>query len=84
MFQVSICSGAFSLNFASLKFASEQENLYLRFAKNKGTDQPAFPCSLISAFVIHLLESIIFRLSFVMYNFDVATFPLVSWVMCGA
>ena len=30
---------------------------------NTGADQPARPCSLISAFVIHLLESIISRLA---------------------
>ena len=32
------------------------------FANNKGADQPAHPRSLISAFVIHLLESIKFKL----------------------
>ena len=32
------------------------------FANNKGADQPAHPCSLISAFVIRVLESIISRL----------------------
>ena len=30
-----------------------------RFANNKDADQPAHLCSLISAFVIHLLESVI-------------------------
>ena len=30
-----------------------------RFANNKGAGQPAHPCSLISAFVIRFLESII-------------------------
>ena len=30
---------------------------------NKGTDQPAHPCSLISAFVIRLLESTISKLA---------------------
>ena len=34
-----------------------------RFANNKGADQPAHPRSLISAFVIPLLESIISRLA---------------------
>ena len=33
------------------------------FANNKGADQSAHPCSLISAFVICLLESIISRLA---------------------
>ena len=34
-----------------------------RFANNTGADQPAHPRSLISAFVIHLLASIIYRLA---------------------
>ena len=34
-----------------------------RFANNKGVDQPTHPRSLISAFVIRLLESIITRLA---------------------
>ena len=33
------------------------------FANNKGPDQPAYPGSLISAFVISLLESIISRIA---------------------
>ena len=33
------------------------------FANNTGADQPAHLCSLISALVIHLLESIISRLA---------------------
>ena len=33
------------------------------FVNNKGADQPEHPHSLISAFVIHLLESIISRLA---------------------
>ena len=33
------------------------------FANNKGADQPAHPRRLISAFVIRLLESIIYKLS---------------------
>ena len=33
------------------------------FANNTGADQPAHPRNLISAFVIHLLESIISRLT---------------------
>ena len=34
-----------------------------RFANNKGADQPVHPCSLISAFIIHFLESIISKLA---------------------
>ena len=29
------------------------------YANNKGTDQPVHPCSQISAFVVHCLDSII-------------------------
>ena len=29
------------------------------YANNKGADQPAHPCSLISTFVLHCLDSII-------------------------
>ena len=32
---------------------------YVPYANNKGADQPAHPGSLISAFVIHCLESVI-------------------------
>ena len=38
-------------------WAPLQENLTLLNANNKGVDQPAHPCSLISGFVIRLLES---------------------------
>ena len=38
-------------------------NLSSGFANNKGADQPAHPHSLISAFVIRLLESIITKLA---------------------
>ena len=44
-------------------WALTQENLALRFANNKGTDKPVHPHSLISAFVIHLLKSIICKLT---------------------
>ena len=30
------------------------------YANNKGADQPAHPCSLISAFVVRCLDSIVF------------------------
>ena len=32
---------------------------------NIGTDQPAHPCSLVSAFVIHSLESIIYKTCYI-------------------
>ena len=44
------------------------------FANNKGTDQPAHPRSLISAFVIRLLISIISRLA----TSEISLFYLVS------
>ena len=55
----------FTLNFFLLYltynvWASTQENL---FANNTGADQPAHPRSLISAFVIHFLKSIISKLA---------------------
>ena len=39
--------------------ALSRENLTLLHAKNKDADQPAHPCSLISAFVVCLLENIL-------------------------
>ena len=40
-------------------WASSWENLFLSCANKKGTDQPAHPRCLISAFVVHCLDSII-------------------------
>ena len=34
------------------KWAMSWENLFLSYANNKGADQPAHLCSLISAFVV--------------------------------
>ena len=45
-----------------------------RFANNKGADQPAHLRSLISAFVIRLLESIIYSLA----TSEISIFKLVS------
>ena len=44
-------------------FAFPRENLLQRFAKNKVADQPVHLHSLISDFVIYLLESIISKLA---------------------
>ena len=44
---------------AVVSWALTRENLSPGFAKIKGTDQPAHPGCLISAFVIRVLESII-------------------------
>ena len=42
-----------------LIWAMPWENLFVPYANNKGTDQPAHLHSLISAFVIHCLDSLI-------------------------
>ena len=39
--------------------ATSRENLFLPYANNKGADQPAHPRSVISAFVVRCLDSII-------------------------
>ena len=46
-----------------MMWALERENLSLVFVNNKGADQPAHPRSLISTFVILLLECIISKLA---------------------
>ena len=44
-------------------WASMRENLSLGFANNKGADQSVRMHRLISAFVIHFLECILFKLA---------------------
>ena len=39
-------------------WATSWENLFMPYANNKGADQSAHPRSLISAFVVHYLDSI--------------------------
>ena len=41
----------------------DEENLFMPYANNKGADQPAHPRSLISAFVVRCLDSIIHTLA---------------------
>ena len=41
------------------KWTTSWENLFMPYANNKGTDQPAHPRSLISAFVVRSQDSII-------------------------
>ena len=41
------------------KWATSWENLFMPYANIKGADQPAHPRSLISAFVVRCLDSII-------------------------
>ena len=46
------------------KYGPRREKACLRwFANNKGADQPAHPHSMISVFVIHLLERVISKLA---------------------
>ena len=60
-----LCVSIRSIDYTQHTFiwALMQENLSLGFANNKGADQPAHLHSLISTFVIRLLESIISKLA---------------------
>ena len=40
-------------------WATPWDNLFMPYANNKGADQPAHPCSLISTFVVRYLDSMI-------------------------
>ena len=48
-----------SENYGEDIWATSWENLFLQYVNNKGTDQPAHPQSLISAFVVRCLGNII-------------------------
>ena len=48
-----------SISIFADKWAMTWENLFMPYANNKGADQPVHPCSLISAFVVSGLDSII-------------------------
>ena len=52
-----------AFEWAFLKRATSWENLLMPYANNKGADQPAHPRSLISAFVVRCLDSLIFPVS---------------------
>ena len=43
----------------NLPYEPRHERTCLMPYANKGADQPAHPCSLISAFVVHCLDSVI-------------------------
>ena len=69
-FHGALFDATFSLMFKSRKllymtfisvtiWATSWENLFMPYANNKGADQPAHPRSLISAFVVRCLDSII-------------------------
>ena len=45
------------------KWATSWENLFMPYANIKGADQPAHPRSLISAFIVRWLDSVIPRLA---------------------
>ena len=38
--------------------AMSRENLFIPFVNNKGADEPAHPCNLISTFVVRCLDGI--------------------------
>ena len=44
-------------------WASHEQTCLMPYVNNKGADQPAHPCSLISAFVLHCLDSIMYILA---------------------
>ena len=43
----------------TIKEPGHEKMCLMPYANNKGADQPAHPCSLISAFIVHCLDSII-------------------------
>ena len=45
------------------KFATSLENMIVLHANNKGADQPAYPRSMISVFVIRPRESMIVKVA---------------------
>ena len=49
-------------------WAVMREKLTLLHVNNKGTDQPAHPCSQISTFVFPFLQTMIYKLCFVYNN----------------
>ena len=53
-----VCVLRFHVPF-NIFWAMSWENLFMPYAKNKGADQPAHPCSLISTFVVRSLDCII-------------------------
>ena len=50
---------SFRCNMLTIIWATSWENLFLAYVNNKGADQPAHQHSLISAFAVHCLDSII-------------------------
>ena len=58
-FQIIIVISSLGKESADLTWATSWQNLILPYVNNKGADQPAHPCSLISAFVADCLDSII-------------------------
>ena len=57
--QLVLLSASSHGNVTETKWATSWENLFMPYANNKDTDQPAHPHSLISIFVIRYLDSII-------------------------
>ena len=67
-----------SILLADINWATSWENLFLPYANDKGSDQPAHPRSLISAFVVHCLDSIIPLLAIVKILVEQASLSL-NW-----
>ena len=44
-------------------WATSWENLFMPYANNSGADQPVYPHSLISTFVVHCLDSLMHTLA---------------------
>ena len=62
-----VCALSASLCKKKIILALTRENLSSVFANNKGADQPAHSQSLISAFVIRLLESFVCLFDLILY-----------------
>ena len=68
-FKYSLCSlslGSTPIEQKSQRLTYEpqhEKTCFMPYANNKGADQPAHPHSLISTFVVHCLDSIIFLTS---------------------
>ena len=60
------------IDITALIRATSWENLFTSYANNKGADQPAHPRSLISAFIVRCIGSIISRVSIF----------AISWLVC--
>ena len=74
IYPVGVCVYFFLNTLSILPCGPRREKTFRGVANNKGADQPAHQRSLISAFVISLLESMTFRLA----SSEISIFYLVS------